>query len=126
MIVIIHSGKYQPEYKEPEVEPNDPFALAIAGKPREAMEASRKQALSGKKWVRQDTSIPDHDLKVTIRVLPKLQNYTGSIRNCVKSRDWGKHDGMSLFVNKIEKIKVKRYTTKTFTEENQSREVMHD
>ncbi|CAO3703977.1 unnamed protein product [Rhizopus stolonifer] len=103
--MIIHSGKYQPEYKEPEVEPNDPFALAIAGKPREAMEASRKQALSGKKWVRQDTSIPDHDLKVTIRVLPKLQNYTGSIRNCVKSRDWGKHDGMSLFVNKIEKIK---------------------
>lgn len=104
--MIIHSGKYHLEYKEPEIEPNDPFALAIAGKPREAMEASKKLALSSKKWIRQDMTIPDHDLRVTVRVLPKLRNYTGSIRYCIKSRDWGNHDGMSLFVNKVEKIKV--------------------
>ncbi|KAG1295382.1 hypothetical protein G6F66_004376 [Rhizopus arrhizus] len=103
--MIIHSGKYHLEYKEPEIEPNDPFALAIAGKPREAMEASKKLALSSKKWIRQDMTIPDHDLRVTVRVLPKLRNYTGSIRYCIKSRDWGNHDGMSLFVNKVEKIK---------------------
>ncbi|KAL4209184.1 hypothetical protein CU097_013754 [Rhizopus azygosporus] len=103
--MVIHSGKYEPQYKEPEIEPNDPFALAIAGKPREATEAAKKLALSGKKWIRQDALIPDHDLKVTVRVLPRLQSYTGSIRHRIKSRDWKKHDGMSLYVNKVEKIK---------------------
>ncbi|KAI9259364.1 histone deacetylation protein Rxt3-domain-containing protein [Sporodiniella umbellata] len=104
--MIIHSGKYQPEFKEPNIEPNDPFALAIAGKSKEAMEASKKLVLSGKRWISPSAiPLPDHDLKVTLRVLPRLQLYSGSIRHCLKSRDWGKHDGVSLFVHKIEKIK---------------------
>lgn len=110
--MVIHSGKYEPQYKEPEIDSNDPFALAIAGKPREATEAAKKLALSGKKWIRQDALIPDHDLKVTVRVLPRLQSYTGSIRHRIKSRDWKKHDGMSLYVNKVEKIKVNKRNKK--------------
>ncbi|KAI8092200.1 histone deacetylation protein Rxt3-domain-containing protein [Gilbertella persicaria] len=107
--MAIHSGKYQPEFIEPTVEPGDPFALAIAGKQRESIEAAKKLAMSGKKYVhRHDHLIPDHDLKVTVRVLPTLQSYASTIRNKLKSREWGRHDGMSLFVNKVEKIKASR------------------
>jgi hypothetical protein len=105
--VAIHCGKYQPQFIEPQVEPGDPFALAVAGKQRESIEAAKRLALCGKKYVHQHAK-PDHDLKVTVRVLPTLQHYAGSIRHKLKSREWGKHDGMSLFVDKVEKIKVLR------------------
>lgn len=105
--MAIHSGKYQPQFIEPQVEPGDPFALAVAGKQRESMEAAKRLALSGKKCMhRYDQTKPDHDLKVTVRVLPTLQHYASSIRYKLKSREWAKHDGMSLFVDKVEKIKV--------------------
>lgn len=105
--MIIHSGKYQPTYIEPTIEANDPFALAVAGKQKEATEATRKMAFSGKQYIRRyDHLIPDHDLKVTVRVLPKLQHYASSIRHKLKSREWHQHDGMSLYVDKVEKIKV--------------------
>lgn len=104
--MAIHSGKYQPQFIEPDIEADDPFALAVAGKQRESIEAAKKLALSGKRWVRHDSLIPDHDLKVTVRVLPTLKNYASCIRYRLKSREWGKHDGMSLFVDKVEKIKV--------------------
>lgn len=107
LLVAIHSGKYQPKFVEQEMELDDPFALAIAGKQRESREATKKLAVSGKKYVVHDSLIPDHDLKVTVRVLPTLQNYASSIRYRIKSREWTKHDGMSLFVSKVEKIKVK-------------------
>ncbi|KAG2233517.1 hypothetical protein INT48_003388, partial [Thamnidium elegans] len=103
--MAIHSGKYQPRFIERDIELDDPFALAVAGKQRESVEAAKKLAQSGKKWIGHDHFIPDHDLKVTVRVLPTLQTYASSIRNRMKSRDWGKHDGMSLFVHKVEKIK---------------------
>ncbi|KAK4520230.1 histidine kinase osmosensor [Mucor velutinosus] len=104
--MAIHSGKYQPHFIEPTIEPTDPFALAVAGKQKESIEAARRLALSGKKYTQHDQHwIPDHDLKVTVRVLPTLQSYASSIRHRLKSREWGKHDGMSLFVNKVEKIK---------------------
>lgn len=106
-IVAIHSGKYQPHFTEPTIEPTDPFALAVAGKQKESIEAAKRLALSGKKYTQHDQHlIPDHDLKVTVRVLPTLQHYASSIRHKLKSREWGKHDGMSLFVNKVEKVKV--------------------
>ncbi|KAF1804086.1 histone deacetylation protein Rxt3-domain-containing protein [Mucor lusitanicus] len=104
--MAIHSGKYQPHFIEPTIEPTDPFALAVAGKQKESIEAARRLALSGKKYTQHDQHwIPDHDLKVTVRVLPTLQSYASSIRHRLRSREWGKHDGMSLFVNKVEKIK---------------------
>ena len=105
--MAIHSGKYQPHFIEPTIETTDPFALAVAGKQKESIEAARRLALSGKKYTQHDQHlIPDHDLKVTVRVLPTLQSYASSIRHRLKSREWGKHDGMSLFVNKVEKVKV--------------------
>ncbi|CAO0794023.1 unnamed protein product [Mucor circinelloides] len=104
--MAIHSGKYQPHFIEPTIESTDPFALAVAGKQKESIEAARRLALSGKKYTQHDQHlIPDHDLKVTVRVLPTLQSYASSIRHRLKSREWGKHDGMSLFVNKVEKVK---------------------
>lgn len=107
--MIIHSGKYEPKFVEPTVEMTEPFALAVAGKQKESIEAAKKLAFSGKQYIhRYDHSIPDHDLKVTVRVLPKLQNYASSIRHKLKSRDWHQHDGMSLYVEKVEKTKVKR------------------
>lgn len=104
--MAIHSGKYEPQFVEPEVD--DPFVLAISGKQRESIEAAKKLALSGKKWVRHDNLIPNYDLKVTVRVLPTLQHYASSIRHKIKSREWTKHDGMSLFVTKVEKTKVRK------------------
>jgi hypothetical protein len=101
--VAIHSGKYVPKFIEHEIEAGDPFALAVAGKQRESIEAAKKLALSGKSKSRQET--PDHDLKVHVRVLPTLQSYASSIRYRIKSREWGKHDGMSLFITKVEKVK---------------------
>ncbi|CAO3611988.1 unnamed protein product [Mucor hiemalis] len=103
--MAIHSGKFEPVFVEPEVDAEDPFALAIAGKKRESLEAAKKLALSGKKWVCHDNLIPDYDLQITVRVLPTLQHYTSCTRHRIKSREWAKHDGMSLFVNKVEKIK---------------------
>lgn len=106
-LVIIHSGKYEPKFVESMVDANDPFALAVAGKQKESTEAAKKLALSGKQYIhRYDHLIPDHDLKVTVRVLPKLQHYASSIRHKLKSRDWHQHDGMSLYVDKVEKMKV--------------------
>jgi hypothetical protein len=103
-IVIIHSGKYQPPIKEKEMDSNDPFALTIAGKTREALEETRRRALTGKTLLNTDV---DHDVKVVLRVMPKLQDYASSIRHRLKSRHWGgSHDGVSLFVDKVEKIKV--------------------
>ena len=110
--MAIHSGKYQPQFVEPEVD--ESFVLAIAGKQRESIEAARKLALSGKKWVLHDTLIPDYDLKVTVRVLPTLQQYASSLRNRLKSREWKQHDGMSVFVTKVEKMKVKIHYFHTF------------
>ncbi|KAI8888345.1 Rxt3-domain-containing protein [Backusella circina FSU 941] len=103
--MIIHSGKYQPPFKEKEIDSNDPFALMIAGKAHEALEETRKRALTGKTHLNRDRHV-DHDVRVVLRVLPKLQDYASSIRHRVKSRHWGgSHDGVSVFVDKVEKIK---------------------
>jgi hypothetical protein len=93
--VIIHTGKYEAMYHEPEVKLNNDVMLAMSG----------TAALIETRRVDVNTNIPDHDLSVTLRVLPKLQRYAGTIRHHLKSRDWGSnHDGMSLFVEKVEKL----------------------
>lgn len=105
--MAIHSGKYKPQFQEPDVHPDDPFALAVAGKPVEAAHAAKRLAMSGKKWQKREEIIPDYDLKVTVRVLPKLRHYASTIRNNIKSRSWGSnHDGVSFYIEKVEKIKV--------------------
>ncbi|KAI8582469.1 hypothetical protein K450DRAFT_227315 [Umbelopsis ramanniana AG] len=93
--MIIHTGKYEAMYHEPEVKLNNDVMLAMSG----------TAALIEPRRVDVNTNIPDHDLSVTLRVLPKLQRYTGTIRHHLKSRDWGSnHDGMSLFVEKVEQL----------------------
>ncbi|KAF0373016.1 Rxt3-domain-containing protein [Gigaspora margarita] len=48
---------------------------------------------------------PDHDLCVTIRVLPKLVQYTATVRNHYQSRSWGNHHGVSYKVESVRKMK---------------------
>ncbi|KAF9113708.1 hypothetical protein BGX27_000979 [Mortierella sp. AM989] len=48
---------------------------------------------------------PGYDLAVTLRVLPKLVKYQGSIRHRIKSRTWRTgHDGVSLKIESIRKM----------------------
>ncbi|KAF9999812.1 hypothetical protein BGZ65_004880, partial [Modicella reniformis] len=48
---------------------------------------------------------PSYDLAVTLRVLPTLIKYQGSIRNRIKSRTWNsKHDGQSLRIESVRKL----------------------
>lgn len=108
--MAIHSGKYTPKYIEPEMDFNsDPLVFAITGNQGESIKAARKLAVSGQKYIKRQPQAPDHDLKVIVRVLPTLQHYASCIRNRLKSREWsGQHDGMSLYVVQVEKIKVSR------------------
>ncbi|ORX90987.1 hypothetical protein K493DRAFT_317598 [Basidiobolus meristosporus CBS 931.73] len=48
----------------------------------------------------------NHDLSVTIRVMPKLIKYASTVRYRIKSREWGDHDGVSF---KIESVKVLKF-----------------
>ncbi|KAI8092639.1 histone deacetylation protein Rxt3-domain-containing protein [Halteromyces radiatus] len=107
LIVAIHSGKYTPHYHDPELESNDPFLLAVAGKTVESIRAaSRRKAMSPKTYLHQrDDTLPGHDIKVTLRVLPKLQQYTSTVQHRIKSRQWGgNHDGVSFYVEAVEQI----------------------
>ncbi|KAI8820682.1 histone deacetylation protein Rxt3-domain-containing protein [Fimicolochytrium jonesii] len=46
--------------------------------------------------------LADHDIFVTLRVLPRLVKYAGSLRNGVESRGWGSaHDGESVRIEKV-------------------------
>ncbi|KAG0202128.1 hypothetical protein BGX28_005270 [Mortierella sp. GBA30] len=48
---------------------------------------------------------PGFDLAVTLRVLPKLLKYQGSIRHRIKSRTWKTgHDGVSLQIESVRKM----------------------
>ncbi|KAF9358127.1 hypothetical protein BGX26_002418 [Mortierella sp. AD094] len=48
---------------------------------------------------------PAYDLAITLRVMPKLIKYQGSIRHRIKSRTWGTgHDGVSLKIEAMRKL----------------------
>ncbi|KAF9362940.1 hypothetical protein BGX34_005218 [Mortierella sp. NVP85] len=48
---------------------------------------------------------PSFDLAVTLRVMPKLVKYQGSIRNRIKSRTWKtRHDGQGLRIESVKKL----------------------
>ncbi|CAG8535340.1 8134_t:CDS:2 [Racocetra fulgida] len=51
------------------------------------------------------SNYPDYDLCVTIRVLPKLVQYTATVRNQYQSRSWGNHHGVSYKVESVRKMK---------------------
>ncbi|CAM0138536.1 hypothetical protein VKS41_007155 [Umbelopsis sp. WA50703] len=93
--IIIHTGQYEAPYQEPQVKLNSDVLLAMSG----------TAAVVEPRRVEVDKNIPDHDISVTLRVLPKLQRYTGTIRHNLKSRQWGSnHDGMSIYVESVETI----------------------
>ena len=80
-IVIIHSGLYTPI----------------------DLPASQDWALDHSPAM--DPILPDHDLHVTCRVLPRLIRYQGSLNHHISSRSWGSlHDGESITVLKVEKV----------------------
>ena len=48
---------------------------------------------------------PDHDLRVTLRVLEKKEKYPSAKREGVTSREWQDHDGVSFRVTNCQPIK---------------------
>ena len=112
--MIVHSGKYEMTFVEPDIDPRDPFFLALGASDMMAHENPyyyhnrKKRSLSSLEGHNvNDNLIPEHDLKVTLRVMPTLRHYTGTIRNYIGSRTWnGDHDGASYWVENVEKIQV--------------------
>ncbi|KAG2173231.1 hypothetical protein INT43_004605, partial [Umbelopsis isabellina] len=91
--MILHTGQYDASYQEPQVKLNSDVLLAMSGT---AAVVEPRRLEVGK-------NVPDHDVSVMLRVLPKLQRYTGTIRHHLKSRQWGgNHDGLSIYVEKVE------------------------
>ncbi|KAI8138789.1 histone deacetylation protein Rxt3-domain-containing protein [Fennellomyces sp. T-0311] len=93
--MIVHSGKYSMAFVEPDIDPRDPFFVALGAEMDDEDKSKRPSKYE----------IPDHDLKVTLRVMPTLKRYTGTIRHYIASRTWGgDHDGASYWVECVEKI----------------------
>ncbi|KAI9489162.1 histone deacetylation protein Rxt3-domain-containing protein [Zychaea mexicana] len=110
-IVIVHSGKYEMTFVEPDIDPRDPFFLALGAGAADVMMQGDYYKRNGNKRLRpgetRDDVVPDHDLKVTLRVMPTLKRYTGTIRHYIASRTWsGNHDGASYWVEQVEKIQL--------------------
>lgn len=93
--VCIHSGKYLPQFIEPDIDPKDPRFRLLLGDDVSPVEHHANPADS-------------KDLIVTVRILPKLKHYQGTIRNYTRSRNWGNHDGMSFYVENVEPREPKK------------------
>ena len=111
-LVIIHSGHYRP-VDAPDPSPEESTHIAHTGHKDESK--MKKNAISSPvepliaeaEQIKTGSNIlhPDHDLQVTLRVLPKLIKYTGSKRFGLDSRGWGgSHDGESVQVEKVVRI----------------------
>lgn len=95
--VIVHCGKYSMPFIEPDLDVHDPVSIALG--------ATLDEPIKSKKT---SYPIPDHDLKVTLRVMPALKCYTGTVQHHIGSRSWGgNHDGLSYWVEHVEKLKVR-------------------
>ncbi|KAI9251817.1 histone deacetylation protein Rxt3-domain-containing protein [Phascolomyces articulosus] len=106
--MIVHSGKYDMPFVEPDIDPRDPFFLALGASDmifQEDPYNKKKKPSTTMNGGSNHHTIPDHDVKVTLRVVPTLKRYTGTIRHCISSRTWnGNHDGSSYWVENVEKI----------------------
>lgn len=48
---------------------------------------------------------PEHDLHVTVLILPPLETYASSMQHHIRSREWNRvHDGMSFMIHRIQFI----------------------
>ncbi|KAI7881585.1 hypothetical protein K492DRAFT_66323 [Lichtheimia hyalospora FSU 10163] len=82
---------------EPELTIHDPVSIALG--------ATLDEPIKSKKTTT-PYPIPDHDVKVTLRVMPALKCYTGTVQHHIGSRSWGgNHDGLSYWVEDVEKLK---------------------
>ena len=98
MSVIIHSGHYKPSdadskaWAYPIERPTSPERVTLPYLPPPPvmpLEAPKKE----------------HELNVTLRILPPLVRYTGCNRFGIRSRGWGNgHEGESIRVEKVEII----------------------
>ncbi|ORY90521.1 histone deacetylation protein Rxt3-domain-containing protein [Syncephalastrum racemosum] len=88
--MCIHSGKYLPKFVEPDIDPKDPKFRLLLGDDISPVEQPAANPPN------------DKDLIITVRILPKLKYYQGTIRNYTRSRNWGNHDGMSFYVENVE------------------------
>lgn len=109
--VIIHSGHYRPvdapDISHDEAESLDHVSslhdipegvISPVSIPVEPLVAQIDPTKTGSKILS-----PDHDLHVTLRILPKLVKYAGATRHGLDSRSWGgSHDGESLYIESIE------------------------
>ncbi|KAI9310921.1 histone deacetylation protein Rxt3-domain-containing protein [Dichotomocladium elegans] len=103
--MIVHCGKYSMPFVEPDIAPNDPLFLALGIDPAYTISTTATGLARSRNGSRsKSTTIPDHDLKVTLRVVPALKHYNGTIQNYIASRTWGSnHDGVSYHVERVEK-----------------------
>ncbi|KAJ3367447.1 hypothetical protein HDU91_001413 [Kappamyces sp. JEL0680] len=121
--MIIHSGHYRP-VDAPDPFPENPDAQSVKQAAMAHNSPLKDVALSSitiKSVISShiipviaradpDTSsstilVPDHDLYVTLRILPRLIKYSGSTRYGLDSKGWGaSHDGESVQVIRVEKV----------------------
>jgi hypothetical protein len=71
---IIHTGLYTPPSLHPLLQ-----------------EYARSTETSNTGSQRIEDRMPDYDLAVTLRVVPRLSRYTGTVRHYLRSRDWEYH-----------------------------------
>ncbi|KAJ3331752.1 hypothetical protein HDU76_002308 [Blyttiomyces sp. JEL0837] len=116
---LVHSGAYRLIDTPPEMLPEDPANLTpSSSKPPTAQTPtfSNPRKLpsppSSPLIPKADPSNPSkinptplYDLEVTIRILPRLQKYSGTLRNGISSRGWGgSHMGESFRIEKVVEI----------------------
>ncbi|KAI8058419.1 histone deacetylation protein Rxt3-domain-containing protein [Syncephalis plumigaleata] len=82
---LIHTGKYTPL---------SPHPLLQQDKIRET-----------RRGIMEDKA-PNYDLEVTLRVVSRLQRYTGTVRHYIRSRDWTEHDGASFMIHNVKCIQA--------------------
>ena len=94
IIVLIHSGLFIPPV-EPLSPESDILDLTASDQQHNFVSSPIKH------------KCPTYDVAVTLRVLPTLVRYQGSIRNRIKSRTWDtKHDGVSFRIESIRKLTI--------------------
>ncbi|RKP09890.1 histone deacetylation protein Rxt3-domain-containing protein [Thamnocephalis sphaerospora] len=91
--VIIHAGHYTPPSPHPLLQQQQ-WHMDTEAAPTEVSRPSRGIL----------DQFPPYDLVVTLRVVPRLNRYTGTVRNYVRSRDWPHHDGASFVVESVERL----------------------
>lgn len=123
--MIIHSGHYRPVDAPDPIEKNPDLPSVLQAQmlksdfgDKSSSSISYKSPISSEVMpiiARADlesssstTLLPDHDLNVTLRILPKLIKYTGSTRYGLDSKGWScLHAGESFIIVKVEKVKRK-------------------